>query len=330
MYHEFYRLTGLPFQLTPDPRFFYVSRVHKQALAYLNYGLTQAEGFIVVTGDIGAGKTTLVGQLLATLDAAKIVAAKIVTTQLEAIDLLRLAAAGYGIAEGSEDKSTLLRRLEQFFRERVREGKRVLLIVDEAQNLPMASVEELRMLSNFQVDNVCPFQCFLLGQPQFRAMLARPDLEQLRQRIIASYHLGPLAAGEVHAYIEHRLRLVGWQNDPAFAPEAYHAVHAHTGGVPRRINVLCSRIMLFGFLEGLHRIERAHVEQVASELEAEPALGPAVPVAPPDGGTPACADADASLGHKLKAIEAGLAALQTQIGELSSQMRRGSPAGDYL
>jgi putative secretion ATPase (PEP-CTERM system associated) len=269
MYTGFYKLQGLPFQLSPDPRFFYGSSGHQKAMAYLTYGLHQGEGFIVITGDIGAGKTTLVGHLFSNLDATKFIAAKLVTTQLEAEDTLRMVAAAFGIPQEGADKSQLLRRIESFLVATHNSGKRSLLVVDEVQNLSVRALEELRMLSNFQIGGKALLQSFLLGQPQFRNTLASDQLEQMRQRMIASYHLGPLGAHETQAYIEHRLQLVGWENDPEFTAEANRLIHEQTGGVPRKINALCSRVLLNGFLEELHEIDEVVVAKVAKELEEE-------------------------------------------------------------
>lgn len=269
MYTGFYHLEGLPFQLSPDPRFFYGSSGHQKAMAYLTYGLHQGEGFIIITGDIGAGKTTLVGHLFSNLDATKFIAAKIVTTQLDADDVLRMVASAFGIPHDGVDKALLLRRIEGFLMATHQSGKRSLLVIDEVQNLSVRALEELRMLSNFQIGGRALLQSFLLGQPQFRATLASEDLEQLRQRVIASYHLGPLNAGEVRAYVEHRLHLVGWKDDPHFTPDAYDRIGHHTGGVPRKINTLCSRILLNGFLEELHQIDGDVVDKVTRELGDE-------------------------------------------------------------
>jgi general secretion pathway protein A len=269
MYAEFYRLGGLPFQLTPDPKFFFGSAGHTRAMAHLTYGLHQAEGFIIITGDVGAGKTTLVDLLLSKLDKSSHVATKIVSTQLAADDMLRMVAVGLDVYEEGVEKAGLLRRIEQLVTANFRAGKRSLLIVDEAQNLSIGALEELRMLSNFSVGGTAPLQSFLLGQPQFRGLLANPALEQLRQRITASYHLGPMTEPETRAYILHRLKTVGWKDDPIFSENFFAAVYAHTAGVPRRINTLCSRVLLFGYLEQQHAIGREIVDQVAEELNEE-------------------------------------------------------------
>jgi general secretion pathway protein A len=269
MYTGFYKLKGLPFQLGPDPRFFYGSSVHQKAMAYVTYGLHQGEGFIVITGDIGAGKTTLVGHLLATLDPAKYIAATLVTTQLGADDTLRMVASAFGVPCEGADKAVILRRVEAFLAGTHHAGRRSLLVVDEVQNLSVRALEELRMLSNFQIHGKPLLQSFLLGQPQFRGTLASPALEQLRQRVTASYHLGPLNEEETRSYIEHRLKLVDWDNDPSFTAEAFARIYTLTGGVPRKINTLASRLLLSGYLDERHEIEEAMVDQVADELGAE-------------------------------------------------------------
>ena len=279
MYADFYGLTAQPFQLTPDARFFFESTVHRQAMAYLVYGLRHAEGFIVITGEVGAGKTILVENLLSTINRSSFVTAKIVTTQLAGDDLLHMVAAGFGIVKEGLAKGPLLQRISEFVLAQHRSGKRVLLIVDEAQNLSFEALEELRMLSNIFFDRTMALQSFLLGQPQFRATLGSPRLEQLRQRVTAAYHLGPLGEGESRAYVEHRLRRADWKDDPHFAEDCFPLIHQRTGGVPRQINTLCSRLLLFGFLEELHTLTAHAVEKVANDLREEIALVAAPPAA---------------------------------------------------
>jgi general secretion pathway protein A len=274
VFDKFYNFSGLPFLLTPDSRFFFGSIGHSRAIAHLVYGLSQQEGFIVITGEVGAGKTTLVEQLWSQLDRNTYVIARVVTTQVSGDDLLRLAMADFGLGDtpGTE-KSTLLRRFEHMVREQRKQGRRCLLVIDEVQNLSLAAMEELRMLSNIVVDGKASVQTILLGQPQFRPILASKDWEQLRQRVLASYHLGPLSEDETRLYVEHRLRTVDWHDDPAWEPEAFAAVHRHTGSIPRRINTLCSRVLLFGALEETHTITGAVVDQVAAELDRDLGTG---------------------------------------------------------
>ena len=269
MYAEFYRLKGEPFLLTPDHRFYFESQVHSQALAHLMYGLKRGEGFIVITGDVGAGKTTIVQRLCAIVDTDKVLPAHIVNTLLTGPELLRMACSAFGITDAPQEKDAVLRRLQRFFEELGQRGQKALLVVDEAQNLSAATLEELRMLSNFQVGNVSPCQIFLIGQPQFRTVLADPNLEQLRQRVIAAYHLGGLSREECGHYVTHRMKQVGWANDPVFQEDAMMAIYLHTGGIPRLINTLCSRVLLLGFLDQLHVLTGEHVSRVAADLREE-------------------------------------------------------------
>jgi putative secretion ATPase (PEP-CTERM system associated) len=269
MYTEFYKLSGKPFQLSPNPRFYFASEVHQKAMAYLRYGLHQGEGFIVITGDIGTGKTTLLGYLLDQLDSARYLAAKLVTTQIEADDTLRMVASAFGIKSEGVDKATLLRQFESFLMDNQRRGRRVLVAIDEVQNLPVRSLEELRMLSNFQANDIAPVQFCLMGQPQFQQILASENLLQLRQRVIASYHLGPLTSEETRAYIVHRLKLVNWRDDPVITDAAFARIHHYAGGVPRQINTLCDRLLLGGMLEELHTIDDQAVDNVAGEMARE-------------------------------------------------------------
>ena len=269
MYEDYYRFNAKPFQLNPDPRFFFGSKGHKRAMAYLDYGLSLGEGFIVISGEVGAGKTTLVRNLFRQLDANSLVAAQLVSTQMDAEDTLRSVAASFGLEHEGLAKSSLLKNLEDFLIAATRQGKRALLVVDEAQNLTPRAVEELRMLSNFQNNDRSLIQTFLLGQPEFRGILQSPNMQQLRQRVVASYHLGPLDSGETQGYIEHRLRTVGWQGNPSFDSEAFAALHRFTGGIPRRINTFCDRLLLFGFLEEKSHFGDAEINEVISDLKTE-------------------------------------------------------------
>ncbi len=283
MYETFYKLEAKPFQLNPDPRFFFGSSGHKRVLAYLRYGIAQGEGFVVVTGEVGAGKTTLIRTLLQELSKdRKLVIGQLVTTQLDPDQLLGMIAGAFGVEHDGLSKAALIRRLEAFLIRQAHTGKRVLLIVDEAQNIPLKSLEEMRMLSNLQVGTRSLLQSVLLGQAEFRDLLRSQDSEQLRQRIIASHHLGPLNLEETQGYIEHRLGHVGWSGDPEFTTEAYAGIYDFTGGVPRRINTLCDRVLLYGYLEELHQIDGEIVRRVTEELDQEfPYIEPGeVPAAP--------------------------------------------------
>ena len=264
MYIDHFGLTSPPFRLTPDARFYFESRTHKRAMAYLRFGLTQGEGFIVITGDIGDGKTTLVEHLMTTIDRARLTAIRLATTQVGGDDLLRLAAQGLGIPIDSVSKGSLLGQVEQKLRERARAGRRVVLIVDEAQNLPLSALEELRMLSNFQTGDKPLLQILLLGQPEFREWLNEaPELEQLRQRVIATHHLDAMSADEVGPYIEHRLARAGSTGRPRFTADAFDALFQHSDGVPRRLNTLADRVLLQASIEATDEIDEPLVHHVA-------------------------------------------------------------------
>jgi putative secretion ATPase (PEP-CTERM system associated) len=277
MYEAFYGLSGKPFQLNPDPAFFFGSRGHKRAFAYLQYGLYQSEGFIVITGEVGAGKTTLVRSLFEQLDRRQVVAAQLVSTQLDADDILRSIAAAFGLPVRAVDKASLLASLEAFLCQVTMEERRALLVVDEAQNLTPRAIEELRMLSNFQFGDRALLQSFLIGQPELRIMMQGPQMQQLRQRVTASYHLGSLDRNETKAYVEHRLAHVGWKGDPRFEAAALELIHTASGGIPRRINTLCNRLLLAGFLGEKHAFDAGDVQAIAREIHDE--LGPEVSLA---------------------------------------------------
>jgi general secretion pathway protein A len=269
MYESFYGLTGKPFQLNPDPSFFFGSRQHRKAMAYLEYGLHQSEGFIVVTGDVGAGKTTLVRNLLDKLDPSEVLAVNLVSTQLDAEDMLRMVAAAFGLRTKDLQKADLLLSLEAFLLSITQQGKRALIIVDEAQNLAPSAVEELRMLSNFQIEDHALLQSFLVGQPEFRNILQSPRMQQLRQRVIASCHVGPMDAEDTRNYIEHRLRFVGWQDKPQFEPQVFDIVYQFSEGIPRRINALCDRLLMSGFLSNKHGFTAEDAREMAAEIRHE-------------------------------------------------------------
>ncbi|MET0269499.1 MAG: XrtA/PEP-CTERM system-associated ATPase [Sphingomonas sp.] len=300
MYTDHYGLTGRPFQLTPDPAFYFDSATHRKAMTYLGYGLARGEGFIVITGDIGAGKTTLIGHLMATIDRARLTAVRLVSTQVEGDDMLRLTAQGFGLDTDGVAKAQLLDRIERFLNAQTREGRRTLLVVDEAQNLPVSALEELRMLSNFQAGGDSLLQIVLLGQPEFRDKLQKAaSLEQLRQRVIATHHLDPMEPHEVCPYLEHRLTLVGWNGRPRFTEAACAALHAASGGVPRTINTLATRLLLHGAIETLDVIDADAVAAVTEDLGRDAGT--------PDAG-PAIAD-DHALRARIVSLETAVADL---------------------
>jgi general secretion pathway protein A len=275
MYEAFYGLTSKPFQLNPDPRFYYSSKPHRRARSYLVYGVMRGEGFIVITGEVGAGKTTIVRDLLESLEDGAVVAAHLVSTQLGAEDALRMVCGAFGVAVRGSGKADMLMALEAFFITQTTQGKRCLLIVDEAQNLQHLAVEELRMLSNFQFGDQALLQTFLVGQPEFREILQGPGMLQLRQRVTARCHLGPLDEEDTRAYIEHRLKCAGATDKPTFDPAVFHAIYEHSGGIPRRINSVCDRLLLQGYLSETTHFTLEAMQEVAAELQTESSAPPA-------------------------------------------------------
>lgn len=320
MYKAFYKLISNPFQLTPDPRFFYASSVHRRALAYLRYGLEQGEGFVVITGDVGAGKTTLVRTLLEEAAKRNVLAVQLVSTQLDAEDILRQIAAAFRVQSEGISKAQLLRNIEVYLKYQVSEGKRVLLVIDEAQNLPQRSLEELRMLSNFQNGDKPLLQSFLVGQPEFRFKIEQPENEQLKQRVIASYHLGPIKESELKEYIVHRLKCAGWAGDPLFDDDAISEIFAYTNGIPRKINVFCDRLMLYGSLEELHQFSASVVKTVQNEM-----VGAGVPQARTAVNTSVAGEFDEealSQFEGIQSIERRLISLEQQMLNFDKSFNR--------
>lgn len=268
MYEHYYGLNSKPFQLTPDPSFFFASKWHKRAMSYLQYGLSQAEGFIVITGDIGTGKTTIANSLLNDIQ-DDIMAAQIVTPKLSPDELVKMVASKFEIDTLNKTKADILKDLEKYLYQLHNNGKRALLIVDEAQNLPLETIEELRMLSNFQEKGKPLLQSFLLGQEELQPILRAPNMEQFRQRIVASCHLAPLTLQECKEYIEYRLHHAGLERDDLFSEGAFEKIFKFTNGVPRRINTLMDRVLLYGFLEEVKTLDDAAIDTVTAEVSEE-------------------------------------------------------------
>lgn len=321
MYDEYYGLTGRPFQLTPDPAFYFESATHRKALSYLSYGLAQSEGFVVITGEVGAGKSTLVAYLMATVDPQRLTAAQIVTSKLSGEELVHVVAQAFGLKVQGHDKASALGEIEGFLHDEARAGRRCLLVVDESQNLSIGALEELRMLSNFQLGSHPLLQILLLGQPEFRGTLREhPELEQLRTRVIATHHLEAMEAGEVQAYIEHRLKHVGWNGNPGFDQRVFAEIYTATGGVPRRINQIANRLLMLGAIDKRSQIDATMLQQVVTELGRDglPARQ-AVRAAPVFASETAPSLADVDLQAALSSRDAQIAELQQAIVELANK-----------
>jgi putative secretion ATPase (PEP-CTERM system associated) len=267
MYERYFQLRERPFALSPDPEYLYPSRVHQEALSYLRYGIEGHAGFVVITGEIGSGKTTMLQSLLGRLDRNTVVA-RLVNTMLDARELLEAIVLDFGIDPTAMSKPVLLHRLGQFLVQQRQAGRLTLLVIDEAQNLSLPALEEIRMLSNLETEKSKLIQIVMIGQPDLRDKLALPQLEQLRQRITVSYHLQPLDTAETHNYINHRLRRAAIGAPVEFPREVTHVIHARSRGVPRIINVIADATLLFAYGVDRRDIHLSIVREALEELDA--------------------------------------------------------------
>ncbi len=269
MYYKYYNFHSDPFRLSPDHSFCYRHPSYSKGRAYMEYALDAAEGFVVVTGKPGMGKTTLINDLLANSSLSQYLVASIVTTRLEADDLLRSIAYEFCLSVEDADKATVIQKLKRLFILSTRNARPPLLIVDEAQNLSLDALEELRLLTNMQYEGLPLLQIFLLGQDELREKLLDPKLEQLRQRVTAATQLEPLSEEHTASYVLHRLRVVGWTNRPKISRAAIKVLHQTCHGVPRRVNQFCSRWFLLGAGEERERLTVQDAQQVSLELSEE-------------------------------------------------------------
>ena len=270
MYEDFYGFSERPFQLTPDPSFYFESVTHKKALSYLSFGLQQGEGFIVITGEVGAGKSTLVGHLRNRLDWNSVTVGEVVTSALGSEEMIAMAAHSFGLEVDHADKAGALSKIENFLQDEARAGRKVLLVVDEAQNLTVGALEELRMLSNFHLGAQPLLQMLLLGQPEFKQLLSEWDqLEQLRQRVIAAHHLDAMQPEEIEPYVMHRLEHVGYKFRPRFEDSIWERIQRESRGIPRLVNRIMSRVLMKGAVEEREVIDDAFVAAVIDEINGK-------------------------------------------------------------
>jgi general secretion pathway protein A len=267
MYNDFYGFREAPFNITPDPRFLFFSDRHREAYNHLLFGLRERKGFIQLTGEVGAGKTTVCRALLEELG-PQYRTALILNPCLTGDQLLRTILIELGL-EPSDDRVACLQRLNQYLLDQLAEGNDVVLFIDEAQDLDFGLLEQIRLLSNLETDQRKLLQIVLLGQPELRDKLNDSRLRQLRQRITVRYHLAPLSRREMEQYILHRLQVAGSNGSPSFSRWAVYGIHRYSGGVPRLVNAVCDKALLCGYVTGDERLTWRHVRRAIRELEGD-------------------------------------------------------------
>ena len=268
MYREFYNLREEPFNVTSDPSFLFLSPTHLEALDHLRYGIEQRKGFLTITGEIGAGKTTLCRALINRLD-PKVKVALILNAVLPEIQLLEAIVEDFGITVERRTKGALIKNVNKFLLEQLAQGNNAVLIIDEAQNMRFSALETVRMLSNLETEKEKLLQIVLVGQPQLKDKLNAPELVQLKQRIAVRFHIRALNEKEVAEYIRHRLAVAGSPGRIVFSEEALKAIYSHTGGIPRLINILADKALLRGFVKEIFTLDHNHIQACIKELEGE-------------------------------------------------------------
>ena len=266
MYESFFGFERPPFENVPDTSFFFPSSTHTEALAQLTYAVQARKGFAVLTGEVGSGKTTLTRALFRKLD-PRTVTATITNSRLTGVQLLYAVAREFGIEDVRPNRVDLLDRINQFLADRLAENRNVVLLVDEAQDLPLSTLEEIRLISNLETENVKLIQIILVGQPELRDSVDHPGLRQLRQRIAFRFHLGPLDEEQSTEYVLHRLRVAGPLSTAKFSDRALKSVFAYSGGIPRLINLACDKALLVAYTEDKTKIDHKTVLAGLREIE---------------------------------------------------------------
>ncbi|MFH1679104.1 MAG: AAA family ATPase [Candidatus Eisenbacteria bacterium] len=298
MYCKYYGFSEDPFQLTPDPAFLYLDEVYREALAHLEYGVTAGRGYVLLTGEVGTGKTTIVHSFLERYR-LELNTAFIFSTAMNFVELLQLVHEDFDTGARGDSEAFLLIELNRFLLKKYQAGARTVLILDEAQNLSEEMLEKVRMLSNLEARKSKLLQTVLVGQPELAAKLEQPRLRQLRQRVAVRFDIPPMTEERTLRYVEHRLRVVGAPNRGLFTPEALHRIHVESGGIPRMVNVICSNALLLGLGGGLSRLDEPTVREVVQDLRR------GVPEGPAPGSAPAAAQEDARLHESLERAPEG-------------------------
>jgi general secretion pathway protein A len=267
MYQSFYGFREMPFNITPDPRFLFLSPTHQEALQHLKYGVREKKGFIVLVGEVGCGKTTLCRRFLNELDPAHFDTALILNPRVTETQMLKAILTELGETKLARSQNDLVAQMNRVLLERIEKGRDIVLIIDEAQNLKFEVLEQIRLLSNLETDRQKLLQIVLMGQPELKEVLGRDELRQLRQRILVHYELHPLSGNDVAQYIQHRLSLAGANGRPSFTKWAVRAIHRSSGGIPRIVNNLCDKALLSAFIRESDDVNYWDVRRAAKDLE---------------------------------------------------------------
>ncbi|MFI5355926.1 MAG: ExeA family protein [Opitutales bacterium] len=267
MYQAFYGFKEMPFNITPDPRFLFLSPTHQEALQHLKYGVRERKGFIVLVGEVGCGKTTLCRRFLNEIDTTHFDTALILNPRVTETQMLKAILTELGETKLARSQVDLVAQMNRVLLERIGRGRDIVLIIDEAQNLSFAVLEQIRLLSNLETDQQKLLQIVLMGQPELKALLAREELRQLRQRILVHYELSPLSANDTRHYIQHRLTLAGGAGRPTFTPWALRAIHRASHGIPRVVNNLCDKAMLSAFIRESDEVNYWDARRAIRDLE---------------------------------------------------------------
>lgn len=267
MYQAYYGFTEMPFNITPDPRFLYLSPTHQEALQHLKYGVAEKKGFIVLVGEVGCGKTTLCRKFLNELDPAHYDTALILNPRVTETQMLKAILTELGETKFGRSQHDLVGQINRVLLERIEKGRDIVLIIDEAQNLKFDVLEQIRLLSNLETDKQKLLQIVLMGQPELKSVLAREELRQLRQRILVHYELHPLSQNDVQHYVQHRLTLAGGTGRPSFTRWALRSIHRISKGIPRIVNNLCDKALLAAFIRDSDEVTYWDVRRAARDMQ---------------------------------------------------------------